>query len=232
MLSGLSSQHVVGILFGVMSNQIYGLVLAAGMARRMGSTKQLLPFGDWTVLQTVVDTLLRADLAGIMVVLGHDAEAVRESLRERGVMFCVNEAYREGMFSSVLCGLGQLPQNAEAVLLALGDQPQIDLQVAQAVVAAYQKSDKGIVIPTWDGKRGHPVLVSLERYRSEIFALSGDRGLKPVMRGHLEDTLEVPVGDDGILRDLDTPEDYRAEIEKQKAKIKVAGHGSRVAGQK
>jgi CTP:molybdopterin cytidylyltransferase MocA len=64
------------------------------------------------------------------------------------------------------------------------------------------------------------VLVSLSRYRSEIFALSGDQGLKPVMRGHPEDTLEVPVEDEGILRDLDTPEDYRAELEKQKAKVK------------
>jgi molybdenum cofactor cytidylyltransferase len=216
----LSWLLLVGILLGIMGNQIYGLVLGAGMARRMGSTKQLLPFGDWTVLQTVVDTLIRADLAGVMVVLGHDAEAVRDSLREWDITFCVNGAYREGMFSSVLCGLGHLPQNADAVLFALGDQPQIDLQVAQAVVAAYQKGDNGIVIPTWDGKRGHPVLVSLSRYRSEIFALSGDQGLKPVMRGHPEDTLEVPVEDEGILRDLDTPEDYRAELEKQKAKVK------------
>ncbi|MDP6039325.1 MAG: nucleotidyltransferase family protein [Candidatus Latescibacteria bacterium] len=216
----MSSCRVVGILLGIMNNPIYGLVLAAGMARRMGSTKQLLPFGNWTVLQTVVGTLLRADLAGVLVVLGHDAEAVRESFGEQDITFCVNEAYREGMFSSVLCGLAHLPQNADAVLLALGDQPQIDLPVAQAVIAAYQKSDKGIVIPTWDGQRGHPVLVSLARYRAEIFALSGEQGLKPVMRGYPEDTLEVPVDDEGILRDLDTPEDYRAEVERQKAKVK------------
>ena len=127
--------------------RIYGLVLAAGMARRMGSTKQLLPFGDRTVLQTVVDTLHGADLAGVVVVLGHDADAVRESLRGRPALCCVNDAYREGMFSSVLCGLHHLPGDADAVLVALGDQPQIELRVVQAVVQAYREGDRGIVIP-------------------------------------------------------------------------------------
>ncbi len=195
-----------------MGDQIYGLVLAAGMARRMGTTKQLLPFGDKTVLQTVVDTLCGAKLAGVSVVLGHDAEAVRESLRDRPVRFCVNEAYREGMFSSVLCGLRALPADADAVLIALGDQPQIALNAVRAVAQAYREGDKGIVIPVSGGKRGHPVLIDLPRYRREILSLSGDRGLKPVVRGHPEDTLEVPVGDEGILRDLDTPADYRAEV--------------------
>ena len=198
-----------------MNEQIYGLVLAAGMARRMGSTKQLLPFGARTVLQTVVDTLSGADLAGVVVVLGHDADAVRESLRGRTVLCCVNDAYREGMFSSVLCGLHHLPEDADAVLIALGDQPQIELNVVRAVLRAYREGDRGIVIPISGGKRGHPVLVNLSRYRDEILRLSGDEGLKPVMRGHPHDTLEVPVDDEGILRDLDTPEDYRAEIERR-----------------
>ncbi len=198
-----------------MNEQIYGLVLAAGMARRMGSTKQLLPFGDRTVLQTVIDTLSGADLAGVVVVLGHDADAVRESLRGWPVLCCVNDAYREGMFSSVLCGLHHLPADADAVLIALGDQPQIELRVVQAVVRAYREGDRGIVIPISGGKRGHPVLINLSRYRDEILALAGDEGLKPVMRGHPQDTREVPVDDEGILRDLDTPEDYRAEIERR-----------------
>ena len=195
-----------------MGDQIYGLVLAAGLARRMGTTKQLLPFGDKTVLQTVVDTLLGAKLAGVSVVLGHDAEAVRDSLKDRLVQFCVNDAYREGMFSSVLCGLRGLPTDADAALIALGDQPQIELNVVRAVVRAYREGSRGIVIPVSGGKRGHPVLINLPRYRREILSLSGDQGLKPVMRGHPQDTLEVPVDDEGILRDLDTPEDYRAEV--------------------
>ena len=89
------------------------------------------------------------------------------------------------------------------------------MNVVQAVLRAYREGDRGIVIPISGGKRGHPVLVNLSRYRDEILRLSGDEGLKPVMRGHPHDTLEVPVDDEGILRDLDTPEDYRAEIERR-----------------
>ena len=199
-----------------MNRTIYGVVLAAGLSRRMGQSKQLLPFGDRTVLQSVVDALLAADLADVVVVLGHNSEEVQTSLAPRPVTCCVNTAYREGMFSSLLCGLRHLPEDADAALIALGDQPQIETRVAQQVVAAYRAGDSGIVIPTWSGKRGHPVLVDLKRYRTAIFALSGDEGLKPVMRGYPEDTLEVPVDDDGILRDLDTPEDYRAELERRR----------------
>ena len=203
-----------------MSKRVYAIVLSAGMSIRMGSPKQLLPFGDRTVLQRVVDTLLRADLSGVVVVLGHRAEAVRKSLSGRPVDFCLNPDYREGMFSSVRCGLSALPPGADAALIVLGDQPQIDAEVVRRVIAAYREGEKGIVIPTFKGGRGHPALVDLGRYRDKIFELSGEAGLKPVMRGHPEDTLELPVDEAGILRDIDTPEDYRAELQRQKAEGK------------
>lgn len=197
-----------------MKKQIYGLVLAAGLSRRMGTPKQMLPFGEKTVLQTVVDVLLTLNLVEVVVVMGHAFEQVRSSLAGRPVHCCVNERYREGMFSSVCCGLDAIPKTADAMLMALGDQPHIEARVGAAVVDAYQQSDVGIVVPTWHGKRGHPALVDLKRYRSEILALSGDEGLKPVMRGHDADTLELQVEDAGILRDLDTPEDYQQELER------------------
>ena len=198
-----------------MPKQVYAVVPAAGMSTRMGSPKQLLPFGDKTILQTVVDTLLEAELDGVMVVLGHYAEAVRESLGERPVDFHVNSNYRNGMFSSILCGICALPGSANAALIALGDQPRIAGEVVRRVVAAYREGEKGIVIPTVEGERGHPALVDLQKYGAEIAGLSGEAGLKPVMRGHPGDTLELPVDDVRILRDIDTPEDYRAELERQ-----------------
>jgi len=183
----------------------------------MGTAKQLLPFGTKTILQTVVDVLLTLDLLDVIVVLGHEAERVRNSLEGRGVTYCVNELYRDGMFSSVLRGVNAIPETADALLMALGDQPHIESRVGRAVVDAYQQGDAGIVIPTWDGKRGHPALVDLKRYRAKVLSLSGDEGLKPVMRGFVDDTLELCVDDAGILRDLDTPEDYRAELERRKS---------------
>ena len=158
-----------------MKNQIYGLVLAAGLSRRMGSPKQLLPFGSKTILQTVVDVLLGLDLVEVVVVLGHEAERVRASLGDRAVRCCVNTNYRTGMFSSVLCGVHEIPEQADAMLLALGDQPHVEARVGAAVIDAYQKNDAGLVIPTWEGKRGHPALIDLKRYRSEILSLPGMR---------------------------------------------------------
>ena len=197
-----------------MKKRIFALVPAAGMSTRMGAPKQLLPFGGKTVLQTVVDTLLEANLDGILVVLGHRAEAVRESLAQRPVLFQLNPDYRNGMFSSILCGLSALEKSADAALIALGDQPNVRASVAGMVAAAYRKGNKGIVVPVYRGRRGHPALVDLGRYLSEIRSLAGEDGLKPVMRGHPDDTLEVEVEDEGVLRDIDTPEEYRAELDR------------------
>ncbi len=198
-----------------MKKRICALVPAAGMSTRMGSPKQLLPFGRKTVLQSVVDTLLEADLDGILVVLGHEADTVRGSLAERPVMFHVNSDYRSGMFSSILCGLSTIIKSADAALIALGDQPHIRSNVVRRLAAAYQNGNKGIVVPVCRGKRGHPALVDLGRYFSEIQSLTGEHGLKPVIRGHPDDTLEVDVEDEGVLRDIDTPEEYRAELDRR-----------------
>lgn len=197
-----------------MEKRIWALVPAAGMSTRMGSPKQLLPFGEKTVLQTVVDTLLEADLDGILVVLGHRADAVRESLAGRPVSFHLNPDYRKGMFSSILCGLSVLEKSADAALIALGDQPNVRASVVRKVAAAYRNGNKGIVVPVYRGRRGHPALVDLGRYFFEIRSLAGEEGLKPVMRGHPGDTQEVEVEDDGVLRDIDTPEEYRAELDR------------------
>ena len=197
-----------------MSKRIHGLVLAAGLSTRMGSPKQLLPFGNRTVLQTVVDTLLCSELDGVLVVLGHRVEDIRKSLQGRSVETCVNDKYEEGMFTSVLCGMEALEGRSEGVLIALGDQPQILESEVRRVVEAYRAGNRGIVIPTSKGKRRHPALIDITRYLAEMRSLSGTEGLKPIMRGHPEDTLEVPIPQDRILRDMDTPEDYQSELDR------------------
>ncbi len=211
----LLSSHWLMAILPCMTPFIYAMVLAAGLSRRMGAPKQLLSFGNQTVLQSVVDTLLGVDLSGVLVVLGHEAERVQKSLTGRHVFCCLNDAYQTGMFSSVLCGLRHLPPSADAALIVLCDQPQISADVIKSVIDAYKTSQKGLVIPVWNGKRGHPVLIDLHRYRRVIETLSGEVGLKPLMRGYPEDTLEIGVDDAGILRDIDTPEDYRQELERQ-----------------
>ncbi len=177
----------------------------------MGRFKQLLPFGGQTVVESVVQAVLDGGVDDVVVVLGHRADEVRQVLDPLGVTAVVNESYREGMFSSLLCGLGQIP-GTDAILLALGDQPQISSTTVARVIQAFRTGNAGIVVPVYGGKRGHPIVFDLPRYRDEIVGLSGEEGLKPVVRGHPEDTLEITIDDERILRDLDTPEDYQREL--------------------
>jgi len=195
-----------------MAGKVHALILAAGLSARMGHPKPLLPFGHRNVLQTVVDGVLLADLDGAVVVLGHRAGAIRPCLQGLAVEICENPRYRDGMLSSIRCGIAALPDDADAALIALGDQPQISSRIVQRVVAAYRETRQGLVIPTFEGRRGHPSIVDLGRYREEILALDDDLGLRPLMRGYPDDTLELPVDTPDILRDIDTPTDYEAEL--------------------
>jgi molybdenum cofactor cytidylyltransferase len=186
---------------------IWAVVLAAGESRRMGTQKMLLPFGDTTVVGAVVRTALASRAGGTLVVVGADREAVRREVEPRGVGFAVNENYALGMLSSVQAGLRALPAGAEAAVILLGDQPFLAAGVVDGVIAAYEESRRGIVIPAFQGRRGHPVLIDL-KFRDEVLAIDPAEGLRRLMRDHPEEILVVETGDANILRDLDTPEDY------------------------
>jgi molybdenum cofactor cytidylyltransferase len=186
---------------------IWAVVLAAGESRRMGTQKLLLPFGDTPVAGAVVRTAATSCVDGTIVVLGADRDAVRRELTPHGVRFTVNEEFHLGMLSSIQAGLRALPDGAEAVVIMLGDQPFLGAGVVDAVVGAYRDGRQGIVIPTFQGRRGHPVLLDL-KYRDEILAFDQSDGLRRLMRAHQGDIREVDAGDANILRDFDTPEDY------------------------
>jgi molybdenum cofactor cytidylyltransferase len=112
------------------------------------------------------------------------------------------------MLSSVQKGFVSLPEEAEAVLVFLGDQPMITSSVIDQIVKAYHSTEKGIVLPVYDKKRGHPVLIST-RYREEVAHLDPQVGLRELIHNHPEDILEVGLDSSSILEDIDTPEDYK-----------------------
>lgn len=203
---------------------IWTVVLAAGESRRMGTQKLLLPFGDATVVGAVVRTAQASRAGRTLVVLGADREVIRRELEPLGkiggaagagrageIEFAVNEHYPLGMLSSIQTGFRALPPDAEAAVVVLGDQPFLPSRVIDDVIAGYEKGLHGIVIPTFQGRRGHPVLVDL-KYRQEVLALDPADGLRRLMRAHPEDVRETEVGDANILRDLDTPEDYAGVV--------------------
>ena len=138
---------------------IWAIVLAAGESRRMGTQKLLLPFGETTVVGAVVGTALASRVDRVLAVLGADRDAVRQKLEPLGIDFAVNEDFKLGMLSSVQAGFKSLPADAEAAVVILGDQPFLPARVVDAVVEAFRRSGKGIVVPAFQGRRDRKSVV-------------------------------------------------------------------------
>ena len=197
--------------------RVAGVVLAAGESRRMGQLKALLPFGSRTVIEQVLQPLLSADLSEVAVVLGHRADEIAAVLEPLPVRLLYNPDYRLGMTTSVQVALRSLQPGPDAYLLALVDQPQIGLSVIRKLLSEHVRSRKGMVIPVYRGKRGHPLLLA-SAYREAVLALGPDEGLNAVTRGYPHDTVEVGIENDDILRDMDYQDDYVAELERWKSR--------------
>lgn len=194
-------------------DNISAIVLAAGLSTRMGTQKLLLPFDGKTMIEKVVENIRLSGIDNIQVVLGSDRMEIRQALKLMPVHFVVNENYKEGMHTSVISGVKILPENAQAVLIFLGDQPFIPSRVIQMVIEAWQNSGKGIVIPLFEGKRGHPPLYDL-KYRNELSNLDPTKGLRSVAQKFPEDISEVETFCPEIVRDIDTKIDYFNELNK------------------
>jgi molybdenum cofactor cytidylyltransferase len=193
--------------------EIWAIILAAGASTRMKQQKLLLPFNGKTIIETVVENVARSVNSNILVVLGSHREQIQEQIVNYVVKFCVNENYMNGMLSSAICGFRALPEDAKASLIFLGDQPQIPPQVTDLVIKAWNESGKGIVMPTFNGRRGHPALIET-RYKAEIEQLDPEKGLRTLSEKFTDDVYEVECIIPEILRDIDTPEEYQYEINK------------------
>ena len=187
---------------------ISAILLAAGESRRMGEFKQLLTYAGRTFVECCVDHLLASRADEVIVVTGHREAEVREALGARPVRVVYNKDYREGMSSSVKCGVAALAPAAKAVLVTLVDQPQIDSAIINRVIAEYETGSPLIVIPTYERRNGHPVLIDL-RLRDELLSLDPTQGLRQVIHTHAAETLHIEVMTEAVLTDFDYPEDYR-----------------------
>ncbi|NLN31763.1 MAG: nucleotidyltransferase family protein [Bacteroidales bacterium] len=192
-------------------NRIYAVILAAGASARMGSMKMLLPFGAMTIIEKVISNVLAAGLKNIIVVTGSGQEDIVRAIEKMPVEQCFNESWKDGMLSSVQCGIRALPEDCDAVLVCLGDQPMIDPATVMELIHAYSISDRNIFIPVYRKKRGHPLLIG-KKYFSEIEKLDPEKGLRMLAHGFPDDVLEVETDNQSILKDIDTPEDYKNEI--------------------
>jgi CTP:molybdopterin cytidylyltransferase MocA len=174
----------------------------------MGAFKPLLPFGKTTVIRSCLQSLREAGVDEIVVVLGQRAEELQENLGDLRLHFALNPDATSQMSASIACGLRKLPPDARAALIALTDQPAIPPEVTRAIVNKWTLGEK-LVVPEFQGRGGHPVLVDL-CFREELLNLDSGQGLKSFFDEHKEQVLRLSVSSPFIARDMDTWDDYRS----------------------
>jgi len=187
------------------------ILLAAGESRRMGKAKLLLPFGDGTVLENTIDNLLKSSVDEVIVVLGANAPETKKVIADKAVKIIINPDYRQGMSTSLICGLKQVSHRAQRIMIALSDQPLIDEKTYNKLVQQSLNLDSGIVVPTHKSKRGNPIIFDIF-YKEELLQLEGDVGGRDLLKRHPDDILEVDVDCEGIYINLNTIDEYKSVL--------------------
>lgn len=188
--------------------EVAGLVLAAGESSRMGADKALLPFRGSTFIEVIVRNLRAADIERIAVVLGYHAEEIKHRANLTGVEVTVNANYREGQTSSLQAGLRALQATAlEGVLLCLVDHPAVSAEVMRRLCKGYFDSRAPVTIPVFQGRRGHPVVISRVLFQ-DLLNLKPNEGANAAIREQFSAACWVEIPDSTILLDIDEPEDY------------------------
>ena len=195
---------------------ISAILLAAGESRRMGSAKALLHYQGQTFIARICHAFLTAGVDELIVVLGAHADELRPALPSHPKLrTVVNSRYSLGQLSSLMVGIGALSPDSEAAIVNLVDHPLIEAETIKALMDSFRVAPLPILIASYQGKRGHPVLFSSQLY-GEILAAPLDQGAKTVVRKDPARVREIPLDDPGILADIDTPEDYARYVDPQR----------------
>jgi molybdenum cofactor cytidylyltransferase len=188
--------------------RVTAVVLAAGQGSRMGQTKQLMAWGETTVLGQTLGNVKESAAFDTLLVSGHNAEAVEAIAAEQHVRAVYNPRYAEGeMLSSLQTAVRHLPANIAAVLVMLADQPMVEPATIDQILGAFWEGKGELVVSVYQGQRGNPVLIG-RRYFEELLALTAGAAPRDLLRRHQDYVYLVEVGSDAILRDLDRPEEY------------------------
>lgn len=199
-------------------HRIAAVILAAGRSTRMGGPNKLLAeIGGRPLVRIAVEEALASRARPVVVVTGHQREQVEAALKGLQVQLVHNPDFADGLSTSVKAGLAAVAADADGAIVCLGDMPQVRASLLDRLVAAFDP-ERGalVVVPTFDGKRGNPVVWS-KRFFPELMALEGDVGARHMIGRYPEAVAEVPVTDQAALIDVDTPEalqKVKAEIER------------------
>ena len=181
------------------------VVLAAGRSSRMaGGNKLAAGLAGKPVLRRTVEAVTASLARPIVVVTGHDADAIGNLIQDLPVSCCFNERFADGMATSLGAGIAALPGNVSGALIVLGDMPLISTGIIDELIAAFERAgEDAIVVPVHEGRRGHPVLWGRAHFCA-LMALEGDQGGKQVLEAHADKLVELEISDPGIFTDVDT----------------------------
>ena len=187
---------------------ISAIVLAAGNSVRMGKqNKLLLPYGNTTIIEQVVDQLLNSQAEEVVVVLGHEQNKVKAALGARPVKLVFNSRYQTGMTSSIQTGVAAASPRAQGYLICLGDMPALTAADYNTVMAGAGEKPE-IRVPVYQGQKGNPVYFS-SHFRESLLAHKEPEGCRGLVQQHAGKVVKVAVGYGRFLSDIDTPEDYQ-----------------------
>ncbi len=185
---------------------VAGIILAAGLGRRMGSPKLLLPWQGRPIVRHVAETALASHLVEVLAVTGHAGDQVASALADLPLRIVHNPEYETGLSTSLHAGIRALGERSSAVLIMLADQPLLTPTIIDRLLEAYWTSRAPVVVAVAGPRRGNPVLFERGLY-PELLRIQGDQGARRVIEAHRSELQSVEV-DERIFYDVDTPAAY------------------------
>ncbi|MEM3616075.1 MAG: nucleotidyltransferase family protein [Candidatus Methanomethylicia archaeon] len=188
---------------------ITAIILAAGYSKRFGRNKLLEPIAGKPMIRWTLEATLNSMINEVVVVLGFEAERVYEVIKDLKCRVIVNLEYDIGMSSSVKCGVRSIMSRSEAVLIIPGDYPFIEVETINNVIKKYRETHAPIIIATYNGRRGHPILIGRELFQEVLEINEESMGLKAVIRRHENEIVYADAKGMGAITDIDSPEDLK-----------------------
>lgn len=185
------------------------LILSAGASTRMGKPKALLPYRGGTFLEHLMEVTRHPRVGVTRVVLGAGADDIRTIAKLPPSVVVLNPDWEKGQLSSICAGVRSLAGiENDGVILCPVDHPLVSAALVSELISRFYEEQKAIVLPTYDGRRGHPAIFSSALY-DELLAAPPDKGARAVVWAHAADILEVPTDEEGVVLNINAPDMLR-----------------------
>lgn len=190
------------------------VILSGGASSRMGSPKALLPYQGRPFLEHLLKITIHPEIGARRIVLGADAESIAKAIPLKANEMIINSQWEKGQLSSIQAAVRKLPAGTEGMLLLLIDHPLISSLLVGELIAQFHKSKKPIVLPVYEGRRGHPVIFSASLY-PELLRAPAETGARAVVWAHADEVEEVPTNEEGCVLNLNNPETLNRAMDQQ-----------------